>query len=320
VDRAPELAAAAVSFWSGAAPEAAPTDELWDRLAAGCLRLRLHAAARARRLAFEPEPGMFIDTLDRYAELSRRVDHPLFGLTIDVGHLHCLGEVPIADQLRKWRHLLWNVHIEDMRRGAHDYIEKPWDNARLLLTLRRQIEMGRALRASRQTFGTVKSRALRARRGLDVGRIGGNGPTRIGKARSGDVAAVMCGAAGVQRLSIEADDLLDIATFLPAPGQGALAIEVREDDEPTRALVAALEDFPTRAAVTAERTSEPAPATEAPAEAAKRERSSGISAVRLSMAIASRNPVKPPCFEAMRNSKPRLMVVNCTNWVKAVTT
>ncbi len=64
---------------------------------------------------------MFIDTMDRYAELRRRVDHPLFGLTIDIGHLHCLGEVPIADQLRRWRERLWNVHIEDMRRGVHDH-------------------------------------------------------------------------------------------------------------------------------------------------------------------------------------------------------
>jgi DNA-binding NtrC family response regulator len=40
--------------------------------------------------------------------------------------------------------------VEAMRRGAYDYVEKPWDNARLLLTLRRQVEMGRALRAGRQ--------------------------------------------------------------------------------------------------------------------------------------------------------------------------
>ena len=36
--------------------------------------------------------------------------------------------------------------VEAMRRGAMDYIEKPWDNARLLATLRTQIELGRALR------------------------------------------------------------------------------------------------------------------------------------------------------------------------------
>ena len=37
--------------------------------------------------------------------------------------------------------------VEAMRRGARDFIEKPWDNARLLATLRTQVELGRALRA-----------------------------------------------------------------------------------------------------------------------------------------------------------------------------
>ena len=72
-------------------------------------------------LAFEPEPGMFIDTMDKYAELHRRVDHPAFGLTIDVGHLHCNGELPASQVLGDWKKLLCNVHIEDMVRGVHDH-------------------------------------------------------------------------------------------------------------------------------------------------------------------------------------------------------
>src|SRR5438309_1245727 len=40
--------------------------------------------------------------------------------------------------------------VEAMRRGARDYVQKPWDNARLLTTLRTQIELGRALRRSRR--------------------------------------------------------------------------------------------------------------------------------------------------------------------------
>jgi sugar phosphate isomerase/epimerase len=122
VDVAATLGSDAVSFWSGAPDDAAPADELMRRLTDGCRRLCDRAAARGVRLAFEPEPGMFIDTMTRFDELRRRVDHPSFGLTLDVGHLHCLGEVPIADQLRKWRHTLWNVHIEDMRRGVHDHL------------------------------------------------------------------------------------------------------------------------------------------------------------------------------------------------------
>jgi L-ribulose-5-phosphate 3-epimerase len=122
VDAAAELGSDAVSFWSGKPDASAASQEHMERLAEGCLQLCRHAEARQVRLAFEPEPGMFIDTMDRFAELRDRVDHPLFGLTIDIGHLHCLGEIPIADQLRRWRERLWNVHIEDMRRGVHDHL------------------------------------------------------------------------------------------------------------------------------------------------------------------------------------------------------
>ena len=47
---------------------------------------------------------------------------PEFGLTLDLGHFHCLGELPIEDHLRRWRDCLWNMHIEDMRRGVHDHL------------------------------------------------------------------------------------------------------------------------------------------------------------------------------------------------------
>jgi sugar phosphate isomerase/epimerase len=143
IDLAHDLGAEAVSFWSGT-PEEGMRDEGWerteeqtgsvssliphpsslllDRLVAECRRLCDHAAGGGVRLAFEPEPGMLIDTMPRFAELHRRVAHPAFGLTLDVGHLHCQGEVPIADHVRRWREWLWNVHIEDMRRGVHDHL------------------------------------------------------------------------------------------------------------------------------------------------------------------------------------------------------
>src|SRR5262245_50001742 len=53
--------------------------------------------------------------------------------------------------------------VEAMRRGARDYVEKPWDNRRLLATLRTQIELGRALRRSRRL--EIEARTLR-REGL----------------------------------------------------------------------------------------------------------------------------------------------------------
>jgi L-ribulose-5-phosphate 3-epimerase len=122
VDIARALGSDAVSFWSGAPQDDAPGSALMSRLVEGCRRLSDYAAARQVRLAFEPEPGMLIDTMDRFARLYEQVAHPAFGLTIDIGHLHCQGEVPIADHLRRWQHHLWNIHIEDMRCGVHDHL------------------------------------------------------------------------------------------------------------------------------------------------------------------------------------------------------
>lgn len=116
------LGADCLSFWSGTPTDDAPPSELMDRLVDGCKQLADHIAARNVRLAFEPEPGMFIDTMDKFAELHARVNHPAFGLTVDVGHLVCNGELPVSKHLRAWKHVLWNVHIEDMRRGVHDHV------------------------------------------------------------------------------------------------------------------------------------------------------------------------------------------------------
>jgi L-ribulose-5-phosphate 3-epimerase len=111
-----------VSFWSGTPADDAPPSVLMSRLVEACKRLADEAAGMYIRLAFEPEPGMFIDTMDKFAELHDRVNHPAFGLTVDVGHLVCNGELPVSEHLARWKHVLWNVHIEDMRRGVHDHL------------------------------------------------------------------------------------------------------------------------------------------------------------------------------------------------------
>jgi len=116
-----DLDADCVSFWSGTPTDDAPAAELMRRLVDGCKHLADFAAANGVRLAFEPEPGMFIDTLEKFAELHARVNHPAFGLTIDVGHLVCNGELPVSRHLTEWKQVLWNVHIEDMRAGVHDH-------------------------------------------------------------------------------------------------------------------------------------------------------------------------------------------------------
>ncbi len=122
IDIASHLSADAVSLWSGSSEDKAAESVYMNRLVQGCLSLCDYAATKNVRLAFEPEPGMVIDTMARFAELQEKVNHRFFGLTIDIGHLHCLEETPISDHLRRWQTLLWNVHIEDMRRGVHEHL------------------------------------------------------------------------------------------------------------------------------------------------------------------------------------------------------
>lgn len=93
--------------------------------------------------------------------------------------------------------------------------------------------------------------------GLDVVDIRGNVDTRIRYVTSGELDAVVLARAGLARIGRvdEATEVLDPLQMLPAPGQGALAVECRSDDGYLADQVrAALDDDRTRAAVTAERT------------------------------------------------------------------
>jgi hydroxymethylbilane synthase len=92
--------------------------------------------------------------------------------------------------------------------------------------------------------------------GLHVVAIRGNVDTRLRRVAAGDLDAVVVAAAGLARLGRldEAAELLDPGQLLPAPGQGALAVECRADDESlVDGVRRALDDVATRAAVTAER-------------------------------------------------------------------
>ncbi|GAA1909543.1 hydroxymethylbilane synthase [Nocardioides marmoribigeumensis] len=92
--------------------------------------------------------------------------------------------------------------------------------------------------------------------GLDVRAIRGNVDTRLRKVTDGHLDAVVLARAGLARIGrLEAvTESLDPLQMLPAPGQGALAVECRTADPETCAAVgAALDDPATRAAVTAER-------------------------------------------------------------------
>jgi sugar phosphate isomerase/epimerase len=122
VEIAQVLESDCVSLWSGVLRDDCSTDAAFDRLVDGLKRVVDFAAETGVRIGFEPEPGMFIDTMAKYDELLERIDAPHFLLTLDVGHLHCLGETPIEDYVRRYAPRIVNVHIEDMRRGVHEHL------------------------------------------------------------------------------------------------------------------------------------------------------------------------------------------------------
>jgi hydroxymethylbilane synthase len=90
---------------------------------------------------------------------------------------------------------------------------------------------------------------------LELADIRGNVPTRVAAVDEGRYGAVVLAAAGLRRLGLDARiaEVLDADDMLPAAGQGALGLEVREDDEVVRRLAAALDDAAARCEVTAER-------------------------------------------------------------------
>jgi hydroxymethylbilane synthase len=91
--------------------------------------------------------------------------------------------------------------------------------------------------------------------GLEIVPIRGNVDTRLGRVGSGDLDAVVLARAGLARLGRldEITETLDPLQVLPAPAQGALAVECRTSDARTRELLGRLEDPSSRCCVTAER-------------------------------------------------------------------
>jgi hydroxymethylbilane synthase len=97
---------------------------------------------------------------------------------------------------------------------------------------------------------------LRARfPSLMIEAVRGNVNTRLAKLDRGDFDALVMAAAGLKRLGLASRirQIIPTAVSLPAPGQGALGIEVLSDDRATAELLAPLDDAATRAATTAER-------------------------------------------------------------------
>lgn len=112
-------------------------------------------------------------------------------------------------------------------------------------------------RGSRVGTSSLRRRAQLAarRRDLDIVELRGNVPTRLKKVDAGTVHAAILAAAGLHRLGVSQriTVVLDAPDWLPAPGQGAIAIQIRGGDARLRELTGALDDARTMTDVRAER-------------------------------------------------------------------
>lgn len=131
------------------------------------------------------------------------------------------------------------------------------EDVRDVVVARDGLTLGELPAGARVGTGAPRRVAQLSALGLGIELVGlrGNVDTRIGKVASGELDAVVLARAGLLRLGREheATEVLDPIQVLPAPGQGALAVECRVDDVTTAGLLAQLDHADTRAAVTAER-------------------------------------------------------------------
>jgi L-ribulose-5-phosphate 3-epimerase len=122
IDVGVELESDCVSLWSGIKPGQSSFNVALDRLARNLSTVLNYAEDRGVDIGFEPEPGMLIDSTGRFERMIHLVDSPRLKMTMDIGHLFCLSEVPIVNYIEKWQDYLVNIHIEDMQAGVHDHL------------------------------------------------------------------------------------------------------------------------------------------------------------------------------------------------------
>ncbi|MFC0387017.1 sugar phosphate isomerase/epimerase family protein [Muricoccus vinaceus] len=118
VDIAAILDAEAVSFWAGVPRPGVVREQALEWLREGVARVLDHAADRGITAAFEPEPGMLVETVDDWTAL----DLPGLTLALDLGHLLVTGEREPASAVHEFAPHIGTVAIEDMARGTHIHL------------------------------------------------------------------------------------------------------------------------------------------------------------------------------------------------------
>jgi hydroxymethylbilane synthase len=189
-----------------------------------------------------------------YGDTSRAALSQIGGTGVFVG---ALREALLAGDVDCAVHSLKDLPTADAE-GVLLAAVPPREDPRDVLVARDGRTLGELPGGSRVGTGSPRRAAqLRALGlGLDVVDVRGNVDTRLRLVESGEVDAVVLARAGLARLGRldVVTEVIDPLQMLPAPGQGALAVECRSGDTTTAALLGTLDDGPTRLAVEAERT------------------------------------------------------------------
>ena len=110
----------AVSFWAGRPQDGADLDKAWSWLVEGVSEVVEAAEERDVTAAFEPEPGMLVETVDDFYRLQDQI--PGLQLALDTGHCVVTGEREPQAAVRACASDLGTVAIEDMKRGVHEHL------------------------------------------------------------------------------------------------------------------------------------------------------------------------------------------------------
>jgi sugar phosphate isomerase/epimerase len=124
IDIAADIGATCVSLWSGYAVSHGDPDITRDHLLSRLARVVDYADRKEVTLGFEPEPGMFVETVQEVLAVCRALDDPpRLGVTLDVGHCVMTEPSGAPTAIVELGAKLVNVHLDDMKPDKHDHLE-----------------------------------------------------------------------------------------------------------------------------------------------------------------------------------------------------
>ncbi len=167
------------------------------------------------------------------------IEEALEGGSVDIA-VHSLKDLPV-----------------EIRDGLHLAAVPERENPADALVASEGLNLGSLPKGATVLTGSPRRRALvlECRPDIRVEGVRGNVPTRIDKMHDTGADALVLACAGLVRLGLEKQiaEILNPTDFIPAPGQGALGIQTRADDDRMLNICSAIDHFPSRLCVTAER-------------------------------------------------------------------